>query len=248
MKVFSVIVSICATGLLLAAGCNEVHPQIRYKDGLESYQRGDLTAAMADFQSAYQGQPGDANICYWLGRCYLDLSRKEAANDNTVSAMTFADKAVFYFDSAIQLSPSHTLAIDGKAEALRLKGDYAGATLTAREVGSQLSPTANILMTKARAYAAGGDMDMALITYRQAVVAEPTNPLALESYGRALLVAGDRDRALDYLRKAYEIKPTVGVLDTLQQYGAVPELAPGGGLRPVALPKDLPQPGEQTGR
>ncbi len=139
-------------------------------------------------------------------------------------------------------------AIDGKAQALRLKGEYQQATETARQVGTQLSPTAAVLMTKAAAYAAGGDMDMALITYRQAVVAEPTNPAALEAYGRALLVAGDRDKALEYLQKAYEIKPTVAVLDTLHQYGAVPELAPGGGLKPIPLPKDLPQPGEQAHR
>ncbi len=245
MKVLRASVSVWVAGLLLTAGCNDVHPQIRYRDGLANYQRGDLTAAMADFQSAYHGQQGDANTCYWLGRCYLDLSRKDAAGNSTVAAMTYADKAIFYFDSAIQAQPSHTLAIDGKSEALRLKGDYQGATRTAQEVGSQLSPTANILLTKARAYAAGGDMDMALITYRQAVVAEPTNPIALEAYGRALLVAGDRDKALEYLQKAYEIKPTVAVLDTLHQYGAVPEQAPNGGLRPVPLPKDLPQPGEQ---
>ncbi len=246
MKVLRAIVSVSVTGLLLAAGCNEVHPQIRYRDGLESYQKGDLNAAMADFQSAYNGQPGDTNTCYWLGRCYLDLSRKDAAENNTVAAMSFADKAIFYFDSAILLVPSHTLAIDGRSEALRLKGDYARANATAQELGSLMTPTANILITKAKAYAAGGDMDMALITYRQAVAAEPRNPAALEAYGRALLVAGDRDKAIEYLQKAYEIRPTVAVLDTLHQYGAVPELAPGGGLSPVALPKDLPQPGEQN--
>jgi tetratricopeptide (TPR) repeat protein len=246
MMAVRMIVSASVAGLLVAAGCNEVHPQIRYKDGLEAYNRGDLTAAMADFQSAYKGQPGDPNTCYWLGRCYLDLSREEAADNSAVAAMTFADKAVFYFDSAIQHAPSHMLAIDGKAEALRLKGDYAKANETAQEVGSQLSPTANVLITKARAYAAGGDMDMALLTYRQAVAAEPTNPAALEAYGRALLVAGDRDKAVEYLQKAYEIKPTVAVLDTLHQYGAVPQLAPSGGLKPVPMPKDLPQPGEQV--
>ncbi len=248
MKVLNIAVSGLALGLLWVAGCNEVHPQIRYRDGLEAYDKGDLTAAMADFQSAYKGQPGDANICYWLGRCYLDLANKEAANDCVVAAMTFADKAVFYFDSAIQASPSHMKALDGKAQALRVKGEYEKATETARGIGTQLSPTSNVLITKAAAYAAGGDMDMALITYRQAVVAEPTNPAALEAYGRALLVAGDRDKALEYLQKAYEIKPTVAVLDTLHQYGAVPELAPSGGLRPVPLPKDLPQPGEQAKR
>lgn len=246
MKAFSVIVSTLSTGLLLLAGCNEVHPQIRYRDGLEAYNKGDLTTAMADFESAYKGQPGDANTCFWLGRCYLDLARAEAADNRTLAAMTFADKAIFYFESAIQASPSHMKAIDGKAEALRIKGEYQKATQTAQDVGTQLSPTANVLMTKAKAYAAGGDMDMALITYRQAVVAEPTNSAALEAYGRALLVAGERDKAIEYLQKAYEVKPTVAVLDTLHQYGAVPELAPGGGLKPVPLPKDLPQQGEQA--
>lgn len=201
---------------------------------------------MADFESAYKGQPGDPNICYWLGRCYLDLAKARAAEQTTIAAMTYADKAVFYFESAIQASPSHMKAIDGKAEALRVKGEYQRATETARQVGSQLSPTANVLITKARAYEAGGDMDMAMITYRQAVIAEPTNPVTLEAYGRALLIAGDRDRGLEYLRKAYEIKPTVAVLDTLHQYGAVPELAPGGGLRPMPLPGDLPPQGQQV--
>ena len=246
MNLLRVVVSCLSTGLLLLAGCNEVHPQIRYRDGLEAYNKGDLTAAMADFASAYKGEPGDANICYWLGRCYLDLAKTQAAQECTIAAMTYADKAVFYFESAVQASPSHMKALDGKAEALRVKGEYERATQTAREVGTQLSPTASVLLTKAGAYAAGGDMDMAMITYRQAVVAEPTNSAALEAYGRALLIAGDRDRALEYLRKAYEIQPTVAVLDTLHQYGAVPELAPGGGLRPMPLPKDLPPQGEQA--
>jgi tetratricopeptide (TPR) repeat protein len=246
MKLLRVIVSGLSAGLLLMAGCNEVHPQIRYRDGLDAYNKGDLTAAMADFESAYRGQPGDANICYWLGRCYLDLAKARAAEETTIAAMTYADKAVFYFESAVQASPSHMKALDGKGEALRIKGEYQRATQTAREVGTQLSPTANVLITKARAYASGGDMDMAMITYRQAVVAEPMNPAALEAYGRALLIAGDRDRGLEYLRKAYEVKPTVAVLDTLHQYGAVPELAPGGGLRPMPLPNDLPPQGEQA--
>ncbi len=244
MKLRRSIGSATLAALLLAAGCsNEVHPRIRYGDGLQAYQKGNLTAATADFQSAYQKRPGHANTCYWLGRCHLDTARKQAQDESLIAAMTYADKAIFYFESAIKIAPSHVLAIKGRAEAARLKGDYAKALATAEGVGHLLTPTADILMAKARAYADGGDMDRALITWRQAAITEHDNPAALEAYGRALLIAGERDRALGYLRKAYEIRPSVAVLETLYDYGAVPDLAPDGNLKSVPMPADLPRPG-----
>lgn len=242
MKSRFCVASMCLASLLLAAGCNDVHPSIRYKDGLNDYQTGHLTEAIGNFREAYKGQPGDANTCYWLGRCYLDLSRKAAANDNTVTAMGYADRATFYFDAAIKIVPSYLLAIEGKAEAQRLKGDYEKATEIARSDTRHLTPTSKTLLARARAYEAGGDMDRALVTYKEAAVAEPYNAEALEGYGRALLVAGERDHAVEYLQKSYSIKPTVAVYATLHELGASPEVAPNGGLKPVPLPKDLPRP------
>jgi len=227
--------------LLLAVGCNDVHPQIRYRDGLQDYQEGRLTEAIGNFEEAYKGQPGDPKTCYWLGRCYLDVARKQAAEDSVVASMAYADKAIFYFDSAIKVAPSYLQAIEGKAEAQRLKGDYAQAIETAKDTNI-LTPTAATLIAKAKAYASGGDMDMALITYKRAAAVEPNNPVALEAYGRALLVAGERDRAIDYLRKAYTLKPSAGLLATLYDLGALPDVAPAGNLVNVATPKDLPQP------
>lgn len=228
-------------GLLLAVGCNEVSPLIRYKDGLDDYQHGRLTEAIGNFEEAYKGQPGDAATCFWLGKCYLDVAKKLAAEDSILAAMAYADKATFYYESAIKLEPSYLPAIEGKAEAQRVKGDYAQAIAAANDT-QILTPTAKTLIAKARAYAAGGDMDMALITYKQAASAEPNNPEALEAYGRALLVAGERDRAVDYLRKAYTIRPTTGVLATLYDLGALPDVAPAGNLVAVPSPRDLPEP------
>ncbi len=235
------------TGLLLAAGCNEVAPQIRYKDGLQDYDHGRLTEAIGNFKEAYKGQPGDAKTCFWLGKCYLDVARNLAVEDNIVAAMKYADKATFYFDSVIILEPAYLPAIEGKAEAQRVKGDYAKAIQTASDT-NMLTPTASTLIARAKAYEAGGDMDMALITYKQAAVADPNNPDALEAYGRALLVAGDRDRAVDYLRKAYTIRPSAGLLGRLYDLGALPAVAPAGNLVPVPSPRDLPEPQKTAGR
>lgn len=244
MKSSFVVLPVLA-GLLLAVGCNEVHPQIRYKDGLDDYNHGRLTEAIGNFEEAYKGQPGDVNTCYWLGKCYLDVAKNLAAEDSIIAAMKYADKATYYFESAMMIEPSYLPAIEGKAEAQRVKGDYAKAIETAGAT-NLLTPTANTLIAKAKAYAAGGDMDMALITYKQAAVAEPSNPVALEAYGRALLVAGDRDRAVEYLRKAYTIRPTNGVLATLYDLGALPAIAPAGNLVDVPAPRDLPEPQAKT--
>jgi tetratricopeptide (TPR) repeat protein len=246
MKSLFVLVPVLA-GLLLAAGCNEVHPQIRYKDGLDDYNHGRLTEAIGNFEEAYKGQPGDAKTCYWLGKCYLDVARNLAAEDSIVAAMSYSDKATFYFESAIMIEPSYLPAIEGKAEAQRIKGDYAKAIQTAGQT-NMLTPTANTLIAKARAYAAGGDMDMALITYKQAAVAEPNNPVALEAYGRALLVAGERERAVECLRKAYTIRPTADVLATLYDLGALPDIARAGNLVDVPTPRELPEPGKTAAK
>lgn len=228
-------------GLLLMAGCNEVHPQIRYKDGLDDYNHGRLTEAIGNFEEAYKGQPGDAKTCYWLGRSYLDVAKNLAADDSTVAAMKYADKATYYFESTLMIAPSYLPAIEGKAQAQRIKGDYAKAIATAGDT-NMLTPTASTLIAKARAYASGGDMDMALITYKQAAVAEPGNPVALEAYGRALLVAGERGRAAEYLRRAYTIRPRADLLATLYDLGALPDIAPAGNLVDVPAPRDLPEP------
>jgi len=222
MKGRAAILSVWLWGLTFATGC-QVHPNILYKDGLQQYRQGDLTRAIATFRQAYEVRPGDTNTCYWLGRCYLDLAQKEWEAGRASGAMRFADKALFYLNSAIKAAPAHSPALEAKAQALQLKGDAAEAAQTAQWIAETLTPTAATMLAKAQAYTAAGDADRAMLAYRQAIALEPQNPKAHEAFGRFLLKVGRRDQAIEHLQEAYRLKPTMELLQTLWDLHALPE-------------------------
>ena len=211
----------CLAGLSVLVGC-QVHPSILYRDAVVYYQDGKLTESIATLQEAHEVRPGDANTCYLLGRCYLDLANEQAEAGRDSAAQRFADKALFYLNSAINAAPGHAPALRAKVAVMRLRGDQAAANETARWIGETLSVSVDTLVAKSQAYAAGGDLDEAMLACKQALALDPDNPKAHEWYGKFLLRVGKQDEGIEHLQRAYQIKPTLGLLQLLVDLDAVP--------------------------
>lgn len=213
--------------VVAAGGCGPTFYQLRV-DGQNAMREDRLAVAKDNFERAALMWPEDAQNLFDLGAVHMALARKRLNEQNTPAAMRELDRASDCFSRAIEAAPGMYAAVVAKNEALELKGRYDDALSTVEWNMTFLGPTARSQMFLARELEERGDLDAALLRYRQAVAIEPKNPAAHAAIGTFMLRLGNEHAAIEHLLRAYELNPLHrGVAEILTEKGvSLPRTTP----------------------
>ncbi len=192
--------------VVLVAGCMPSAKRF-YEEGLREYRLGHYQNAAGCFRSALERDPEKQEAAYYLARCARNWAERDYANGEYLSAMRHLDEAVQYYDQAIEAYPGYSAALREKADALRLKGQYDEALKQNLWAKNNAGRTVGQLAKVAREYELRGDFDRALVTYRQAIAVEPSNPLAHAELGRFFIRVERYGDAAVALERAYGLSP-----------------------------------------
>lgn len=194
--------------------------------GLEQYNKGDYYAAIGQFENARKLDRETPEPSYYLGRCYLRMAEQKMREDNLVAGMRFCDRAASEFERAYSAYPGYTKAIQGKGEAMKLRGRGQVALQLAAWASATAAPKAKMLILEAHELAQQGDLDRSLRKLKEAVAVEPENAATHAELGRFYLRCGNDRQAVTELQKAYRLDPGApGVVSALSELNALPAKA-----------------------
>jgi tetratricopeptide (TPR) repeat protein len=227
------ILSAISLGLLV--GCGPPDPVRKLnQSGLEYYNKGDYYAAITQFENARKLDPELPESSYYLGRCYLRMAEQKMREDNLVAGMRFCDRSASEFERAYNAFPGYTKAIQGKSEALKLRGRQAAALELASWASAHATPRARMMILEAHELAQAGDLDKSLRVLKTAVAVEPENAAAHAELGRFYMRCNNEREAIAALQKAYRLDPGApGVVSALAELNALPDKPHGGAPAPT---------------
>ncbi len=207
----------------ILAGCASPNVSELNQMGLKEFQAGRYSHAKAYFQQAWEQDRERPATLYNLGRCAQVMAEERFEQGSLTASLRYLDDAVAWFDSAIASFPGYTAAQEAKVQALELKGKYRQALSVAEWADQHVGPAAKQKIVLAGHYERTGDMDQALLCYRQAVAMETRSSFAHAKLGRFYARQGKKDQAVAELQRAYELDPEQeGLLRELAELGEVP--------------------------
>jgi tetratricopeptide (TPR) repeat protein len=161
--------------------------------GLAYKSKGDLLAAMDEFEHATRLDPDDPVPYYNWGNCLTALERY--------------DGALVQYDSAIALKPDYAHAYGNKAVALGRSGDLGGALrLVVRAL--ELAPDdANLHHNYGSYYMDMDDADGAVKEFRRAVELDPSAAMYHYDLGVAYIDLGNYISARECFQRAVDRRP-----------------------------------------
>ncbi len=220
----TITVILCAVAIGLA-GCSDPQPSYRQymSEGAREYDAGRNAEALAMFRQAAEIDPERPDASYRIGYCYLAMADAQFVENDLPGAARYCDRAIAAFDKAISAFPGYSRAVQGKADALRLRGKHEAAIEIAQWVAAQAAFEARKLILEARQQIAAGDMDGAQLSFVQAAAIEPNNARVHAEAGLFYLRLKNTAEAIKSFQRAYELEPgSPGVFTTLKELRAVP--------------------------
>lgn len=212
-------------GAFMVAGCGPNFYTLR-REGQRAMLRGEVGPAKYFFVEAEKRKPRDVGNLHDLGVCCEVLAKERFAQMNHAAAFDQLDRAVGYYRAALDAEPGNHASREGLNTALEMKGQFDEALEEARWAAKFVGPSAKQYDYLARELEQRGDVDGALLRYRQAVAVEPTNADAHVAIAEFLLRHRNEVAALHHLQAAYKLDHTnAWVLDQLAIRGAIPQLA-----------------------
>ena len=209
---------------LALAGCGPNYRELR-RQGQTAMLGGGYAPARYFFQQADTLRPRRVENLHDLGACSVMIARQRFTEMNQAAAMRELDAAIAYYSQALDVHPGHQASIEGKNLALELKGRFDEALEHAEWAAEFVGPSAKQYMFLAEELEERGDVDGALVRYRQAVAVEPRNAGAHVALARFLLRHDNEPAAIGHLQAAYRLDPRdPWVVDQLAARGAVPPL------------------------
>lgn len=215
---------ILATATAIAAsvflsGCGPHFGQFRL-EGQRALMDGRYAVAKVNFEQAHNLRPEDALNLFDLGTVHMVYARSRMDRMDKAAAMREVDQAIVYFSRAIDTHPGMVAASHGKNEALEFKGRFDQALAHTEWAAAFVGPSAKQQLILASEFLERGDLDGALLCYRQAVAMEPRNAHARAVLARFLLDANQEGEAIEHLKRAYEADPfEPGIADLLTTLG-----------------------------
>ncbi|MGB2987570.1 MAG: tetratricopeptide repeat protein [Phycisphaerae bacterium] len=185
------------------------------------------------FEQAEELRPRRVQNLHDLGACSVMLARQRFEQMNHAAAMRELDAAIAYYSQAIEVHPGHQASIEGTNIALELKGQFDEALKHAEWAAEFVGPSAAQYIFLAKELEERGDVDGALLRYRQAVAMESANPDAHVAFAKFLLRSKNEPAAIHHLQAAYRLNPADDwVVDQLTARSALPPLASSSGSGP----------------
>ncbi len=216
----------------LLPGCGPNYRQLRY-EGQKAMLKDSYWPARYFFRQADELKPRQIENLHDLAVCSVMLARKRFEEMNHAAAMRELDSAIGFYSQALDVHPGHQASIEGKNIALELKGQFDEALKHAEWAAEFVGPSAKQYVFLAKELEQRGDVDGALLRYRQAVAMEPDNPEAHVAFARFLLRHHNERMAIHHLQAAYHLNPLdEWVVDQLASRSALPPLVPKSGTTP----------------
>lgn len=211
--------------LPMALGCTQGFHEFR-QAGEEYVLAGDYTSAKAMFAEAYRIYPEHAENCYDLALCHEHFGRRQMTLGNKAAADRDLDRAVEYYSRAIEAFPGFRAALRGKNEVLELRGESEAALASTEWAKDYLGPSAERHIELANELAERGDLDAALLRYRQAAAMEPDSAPAHAALGWFYFKLGRKEAGIEELQRAYRLnRDEPGVRDELLSLKALPSIS-----------------------
>lgn len=224
---FPLIVVVTLTLTVLSTGCGPNYLVLR-RQGQSAVLGGMYGPARYFFEEAERVYPRRVENLHDLGACSVMLAREKFKQMNHAAAMRELDAAVAYYSQALQVRPAHQASIEGLNVALELKGEFDEALKRAEWTATFVGPSAKQYIFLASELEERGDVDGALLRYRQAVAVEPQNPTGHVAFAKFLLRHGNEGAAIHHLQVAYRADPLdEWVVDQLAARSALPPLTTG---------------------
>lgn len=209
-------------GVLALSGCGEPTFDQMIREGERERQAGNHADAIGMFRMAAERDGERPEPSYLTGRCYMAMADKQFREDDLIGAIRYCDRAIASFDAAISAFPGYSKAVQGKADALKLRGKHQAAFEIAKWAAAQSGYESKKLILEAQQYASSGDLDNAQLALQKAVSVDENSAIAHAEFGRFYLRMGNREKAIQGLRRAYELNPGIpGVFEALLDLGAV---------------------------
>lgn len=214
----------CLT-LLPLAGCGPNYYQLRV-EGQKAMLSDMYGAARIFFQQADARNPRQINNLHDLGACSVLIAREKFKNMEQAPALRDLDRAIDYYSSALDIHPGHQAAIEGKMVALKLKGQFDKAIEHAEWAAKFVGPSSKQYLFLANELEESGDIDNALLRYRQGVAVDSNNPDVHITFARFLIRHNNEPAAIHHMQVAYRLNPrNEWVMDQLADRGVLPPLA-----------------------
>lgn len=216
------------TLLVITVGpsCISKKPQIKeaMTEGHREFDRGRYAEALGMYEMAEDIDPERPEPSYFIGKCFVAMADQQFAEDDLPGALRYCDRAIATFDKAIASFPGYSKALQGKADALKLRGRHQAAYDIAQWVSAQSAYDSRKLIVEARQYSSNGDLDRAQLALVKAVAVNPDDAAPHAELGRFYLRTNNRPKAIQSLTRAYQLNPGApGVFAALLELGAIPE-------------------------
>ena len=212
--------------LAALTGCGPHYSELRL-EGQRAMLRAEFNPARYFFEKADERGRNRVENLHDLGFCSMMLAKERLEQGNRPSALRELDRALDYYNRAIEVQPGHQASLVGKNLALELKGLSDAALDHAEWAAKIVGPSARQHLFLASELEERGDLDGALLRYQQAVAMEPGNAEAHIAIAKFLLRHSNEQAAVGHLQIAYRLNPrNQWVAQELIARGKLPTLAP----------------------
>lgn len=215
---------LCLT-LVPLIGCGPNYYKLRL-EGQQAMLNEAYGAARIFFQQADARNPRQINNLHDLGACSVLMARNKFKQMERAAALRELDRAIDYYSAALDIHPGHQAAIEGKMIALKLKGQFDKAIEHAEWAAKFVGPSSKQYLFLASELEESGDIDSALLRYRQGVAVDSQNPDVHITFAKFLIRHDNEDAAIHHMQVAYRLNPrNEWVMDQLATRGVLPPLA-----------------------
>ena len=195
-------------GLVSVGGCTTHTVGELNQMGLKEYRKARYSEAKAYFDRAWEMDRERPVTLYNLGRCAMAMGQQRFRQGRFAASLRYLDEAIHWFDSAIESFPGYTDAQLAHVQALDLQGKYRKALQAAEWADTYVGPAAKQKLVLAGHYERTGDLDEALLCYRQAAAIESDNSFVRAELGRFYARQGLTSQARAELERAQQLHPT----------------------------------------
>ena len=211
--------SVSLISLTIVSGCGPTYKELRI-EGQNQFAQDRFGTARRLFEEAHLKSPEDPENLHDIAACCVMQAKAQLKEGNPAAAQRDLDRAIDFYDRAINAHPGFKPALMGKNRALELKGQSDEALRTATWAAKYVGPAADQYVFLASEYEQRGDLDTALLHYRQALAMETNNANVHKGLGMLHLKAGRQDLAIKSLHRSLELNPSQqDVVATLRELG-----------------------------
>ena len=204
--VFLIAVAIYCIAAAFISGCTPNYRQLR-DEGQIAMLNGEYGPARYLLLNAEDKAHRRVETLHDLGVCSVMVAKQKFEDRNHAAAFRELDNAVAYYQRAIDEYPGHQASLEGLNISQELKGQFEEALRTAHWAADFVGPSAKQQIFLAEEYEQRGDLDAALLRYRQGVTMEPNNAKAHIAIAQFLMRHDNDKAAFHHLVEANRIDP-----------------------------------------